>query len=56
MWGGSREVMTKDHADYYADFAEIGKIKTVPTDITMGENIKYFGGYQINWMYWPLFL
>jgi uncharacterized membrane protein len=55
MWDQSND---QGHADYYADFAGIGKNKdgTYERAPTMGENIMYFGSYQINWMYWRYFM
>ncbi|MFN0082195.1 MAG: DUF2723 domain-containing protein [Ferruginibacter sp.] len=55
MWDQSND---QGHADYYADFAGIGKNKdgTYERAPSMGENIMYFGSYQINWMYWRYFM
>jgi Protein of unknown function (DUF2723) len=55
MWDQSNDV---GRADYYADFAGIGKNKdgTYERAPTMGENISFFMSYQINWMYWRYFM
>ena len=55
MWDQSND---QGHADYYANYAGIGKNKdgTYERPPTMGENISYFMSYQINWMYMRYFL
>jgi hypothetical protein len=55
MWDQSNE---QGRADYYADFAGIGKNKdgTYERAPTMGENISFFMSYQINWMYFRYFM
>jgi Protein of unknown function (DUF2723) len=55
MWDQSND---QGRADYYADFAGIGKNKdgTYERAPTMGENISFFMSYQINWMYWRYFM
>ncbi len=55
MWDQSND---QGRADYYANFAGIGKNKdgTFERAPTMGENISFFMGYQINWMYMRYFL
>ena len=55
MWDQSND---QGHADYYADFAGIGKNKdgTYERAPTMAENISFFASYQINWMYWRYFM
>ncbi|MFC4263629.1 DUF2723 domain-containing protein [Ferruginibacter yonginensis] len=55
MWDQSND---QGHADYYADFAGIGKDKQGQYERppTMGENISFFMNYQINWMYWRYFM
>jgi Protein of unknown function (DUF2723) len=55
MWDQSND---QGRADYYADFAGIGKNKdgSYERAPTMGENISFFMSYQINWMYWRYFM
>lgn len=55
MWDQSND---QGHADYYADWAGIGKDKDGNWDRapTVAENIGFFMSYQINWMYWRYFL
>ena len=55
MWDQSND---QGHADYYADFAEIGKNKdgTYERAPSMADNISFFMSYQINWMYWRYFM
>jgi Protein of unknown function (DUF2723) len=55
MWDQSND---QGRADYYADFAGIGKNKdgTYERAPTMGENISFFMSYQINWMYFRYFM
>ena len=55
MWDQSND---QGHADYYADYAEIGKNKdgTYEHAPTMADNIGFFFSYQINWMYWRYFM
>jgi Protein of unknown function (DUF2723) len=55
MWDQSND---QGRADYYADFAGIGKNKdgSYERAPTMGENISFFMSYQINWMYFRYFM
>ncbi len=55
MWDQSND---QGHADYYASFIEIGRDQQGNWERppTMMENIKFFGSYQINWMYWRYFM
>jgi len=55
MWDQSND---QQHADYYASFAGIGKTKQGEYERapTMGENIRFFWSYQLNWMYWRYFM
>ena len=56
MWDASND---QNHAQYYADFAGIGKDPKTGnyTDRpTMADNIKFFFAYQFNWMYWRYFM
>ena len=50
MWDQSND---QGHADYYAQYAGIAKDKEgkYERSPTMSENISYFFGYQLNWMY-----
>lgn len=55
MWDASND---QGHADYYASWANIdrddkGNWTSKPT---MSDNISFFMGYQINWMYWRYFM
>lgn len=55
MWDQSND---QGHADYYAQYAGIAKDKDgkYERSPTMSENISYFFGYQLNWMYWRYFM
>lgn len=55
MWDQSND---QGHADYYANWAGIGKNKDGSWERppTMAENIGFFMDYQINWMYWRYFM
>ena len=55
MWDQSND---QGHADYYANFAGIGKLKDGGYERapTMAENISFFVSYQLNWMYWRYFM
>ncbi|MEQ1554197.1 MAG: DUF2723 domain-containing protein [Ferruginibacter sp.] len=55
MWDQSND---QGRADYYADFAGIGKNKdgTYEHAPSMGDNVSFFMSYQINWMYMRYFL
>jgi hypothetical protein len=55
MWDASND---QGHADYYADWAGIGKDAegNWTRRPTMAENIGYFMDYQIRWMYMRYFL
>ncbi len=54
MWDQSND---QGHADYYANWIGITKDKEGNWERppTMSENISFFMGYQINWMYWRYF-
>ncbi|MEO6868952.1 MAG: DUF2723 domain-containing protein, partial [Ginsengibacter sp.] len=56
MWDASND---QGHADYYANFAGIGKDPKTGKYYdkpTMGDNIAFFFSYQFNWMYWRYFM
>lgn len=60
VWDASNE---QGHADYYAQFLGIEKLQDRQTgrtyyerDPDMGDNLKFFFGYQINIMYWRYFM
>ena len=60
VWDASND---QGHADYYAQFLGIEKYQDRETgevkferDPTMGDNLKFFFGYQINIMYWRYFM
>jgi hypothetical protein len=56
MWDNSND---QGHADYYANFAGIGKDPKTGKYYdkpTMGDNIAFFFSYQFNWMYWRYFM
>jgi len=56
MWDNSND---QGHADYYANFAGIGKDPKTGkyySKPTMGDNIAFFFSYQLNWMYWRYFM
>ncbi|RYY70497.1 MAG: DUF2723 domain-containing protein [Chitinophagaceae bacterium] len=55
MWDQSND---QGHADYYADWAGIGKDQqgNYERKPTVGENFQFFFSYQINWMYWRYFM
>jgi hypothetical protein len=55
MWDQGND---QGRADYYANFAGIGKSKEGGYERapTMAENISFFAQYQINWMYWRYFM
>jgi hypothetical protein len=55
MWDQSND---QGHADYYASYAGIGKDQQGNYDRapTFGENIGFFGQYQMNWMYFRYFM
>lgn len=56
MWDNSND---QGHADYYANFAGIGKDQKTGTYYdkpTMADNISFFVSYQFNWMYWRYFM
>ena len=56
MWDNSND---QGHADYYANFAGIGKDQKTGKYYdkpTMGDNISFFISYQFNWMYWRYFM
>ncbi len=55
MWDQSND---QRHADYYANFAGIEKLKdgSYERAPTMAENISFFISYQLNWMYWRYFM
>ncbi|MEO9004171.1 MAG: DUF2723 domain-containing protein [Ginsengibacter sp.] len=56
MWDNSND---QGHADYYANFAGIGKDPKTGKYYekpTMSDNIAFFFSYQFNWMYWRYFM
>jgi len=56
MWDNSND---QGHADYYANFAGIGKDPKTGKYYdkpTMADNISFFFSYQLNWMYWRYFM
>ena len=56
MWDNSND---QGHADYYANFAGIGKDPKTGkyySKPTMADNISFFFAYQLNWMYWRYFM
>jgi hypothetical protein len=55
MWDASND---QSHADYYAQFAGIGKDSKgkYQDKPTMGDNINFFISYQFNWMFWRYFM
>ncbi len=55
MWDQSND---QGHADYYANWAGIGKDEqgVYERKPTMAENIGFFFSYQVNWMYWRYFM
>ncbi len=59
VWDASND---QGHADYYAQFLGIEKMQdkqgreSYERDPDMGDNIKFFFGYQINIMYWRYFM
>ncbi|HET7117652.1 MAG TPA: DUF2723 domain-containing protein, partial [Hanamia sp.] len=56
MWDNSND---QQHAQYYADFAGIGKDPKTGKYLdkpTMADNISFFFQYQLNWMYWRYFM
>jgi hypothetical protein len=56
MWDASND---QGHADYYANFAGIGKDPKTGkyySKPTMADNISFFFAYQLNWMYWRYFM
>ncbi|HSN09138.1 MAG TPA: DUF2723 domain-containing protein [Hanamia sp.] len=56
MWDNSND---QGHADYYANFANIGKDPKTGkyySKPTMADNIEFFFSYQLNWMYIRYFM
>jgi hypothetical protein len=55
VWDASND---QNHADYYANFLNIGKTRegTYERAPTQGDNVKFFVGYQTYWMYMRYFL
>ena len=55
VWDASND---QGHADYYANFLGIGKNKdgTYDKDPNFGDNVSFFGAYQINFMYFRYFM
>ncbi len=56
MWDNSND---QGHADYYANFAGIGKDPKTGkyySNPTMADNISFFFQYQLNWMYIRYFM
>ncbi len=49
MWNSSNE---RHEVDVYRQFAGLAE----GDQPTMGDNIKYFFSYQVNWMYWRYFM
>ena len=55
VWDMSND---QGHGDYYAQFLNIGKSQdgTYERDPDFGDNIKFFMGYQMYWMYFRYFM
>lgn len=55
MWDQSND---QGHADYYANWAGIGKDEqgNYERKPTVAENFGFFFSYQFNWMYWRYFM
>jgi hypothetical protein len=55
VWDMSND---QNHADYYAYFLGINKLEdgTYERAPNQADNIKYFFGYQLNWMYFRYFM
>ncbi len=55
LWDASND---QGHADYYAQYLGIGKNQdgTYERDPNFGDNINFFVGYQIYWMYFRYFM
>ena len=55
VWDASND---QGHGDYYASFLGIGKMQdgTYERDPNFGDNIKFFMGYQMYWMYFRYFM
>lgn len=55
VWDASND---QGHADYYAQFLQIGKNQdgTYERDPDFADNIKFFIGYQCYWMYFRYFM
>jgi hypothetical protein len=55
VWDASND---QNHADYYANFLGIGKLKDGSYDRTpnQGDNAKFFVAYQVYWMYFRYFM
>jgi len=49
VWDASND---QGHAQFYQDWLGLGQGEKP----TMGDNIKFFFGYQMNWMYWRYFM
>jgi hypothetical protein len=55
VWDASND---QGHADYYASYLGINKMQdgTYERDPDFGDNIKFFMGYQMYWMYFRYFM
>ena len=55
VWDASND---QGHADYYAQYLGIGKTQdgSYERDPNFGDNIKFFMGYQVYWMYFRYFM
>jgi hypothetical protein len=55
VWDASND---QGHADYYAQYLGINKMQdgTFERDPDFGDNIKFFMGYQVYWMYFRYFM
>jgi hypothetical protein len=55
VWDASND---QGHADYYASYLGINKLQdgTYDRDPDFGDNIKFFMGYQMYWMYFRYFM
>jgi hypothetical protein len=55
VWDASND---QGHADYYAQYLGINKLQdgTFERDPDFGDNIKFFVGYQMYWMYFRYFM
>jgi len=55
IWDMSND---QNHADYYAYYLGMNRMQdgTYDHEINQSDNIKYFFGYQLNWMYFRYFM